>query len=133
MLRNSIRSFSSSISRQSFARIQLLGTVGRIESKETRDGNKFLTYSLAVNKFNPQAEDQKQTDWYNVAVFNDSQVSSMEKIVKKGAQLLVEADVQQRVLIDEDHNQTRVANYKQLKYDVVRFARKEEPEAEEAE
>lgn len=128
MLRTSIRSFSNSASRNAFARIQILGSVGQVQARETRDGAKFLTYSLAVNRFSPTAEDNKQTDWFNISVFNESQVSSMEKFLKPGVQLLVEADVSQRVLEDEK----KVTNYKQNKFDVVKFAKRDvDPEAEE--
>jgi single-stranded DNA-binding protein len=131
MLRTSIRSFSSSLARQSFARVQLLGTVGSVNFRETKDGVKFINYSLAVNKYAPNEEDGKSTDWFNVSVFNEAQVSAFEKFLKPGVQLHVEADARQRVVVDESsENKYTLTSFKQRSFDVVRYAKRTEEEVE---
>lgn len=88
-----IRSFShSAVASKGFARAQLLGTVGNPEFRETSKGDKFITYGLAVDKYNgPDAE--PTTQWYNVAVWDPKQVSILEKFLSKGTRLLVDADI----------------------------------------
>lgn len=131
MLRNSIRSFSNSSLRSSFAKMQLLGTVGNVNFRETRDGVKFINYSLAVNKYAPSEEHKTTTDWFNISVFNERHVDSFEKFLKPGVQLFVECDVRQRVVTDEDSdNKYTLTSLKQTSFDVVRFAKKEKVEEE---
>ncbi|ODV81417.1 nucleic acid-binding protein [Suhomyces tanzawaensis NRRL Y-17324] len=127
MLRQ-IRTLSSSIVRPSFARVQLLGTVGSVNFKETKDGVKFINYSLAVNRYSPNEED-RTTDWFNVSVFNENQVSAFEKFLKPGVQLFVEADARQRVVADEaSESKYTLTSLKQRSFDVVRYAKREETE-----
>ncbi|CUM67444.1 uncharacterized protein PRCAT00005140001 [Priceomyces carsonii] len=126
MLR-SIRSFSSSSLRASFAKMQLLGTVGNVSYRETRDGIKFINYSLAVNKYAPNEETGTTTDWYNISVFNERHVASFEKFLKPGVQLFVECDARQRVVVDENTDSKHtLTSLKQTSFDVVRFAKKDE-------
>lgn len=119
----SIRAFSSSAARQSFARVQLLGTVGSVFFRETKDGQKFINYSLAVNRYSP--DDTNNTDWFNISVFNEKHISTFEKILKPGVQLFVEADAKQRQVQDEQSGQNyNLTSLKQRSYDIVRFAKK---------
>lgn len=134
--RQSIRSFSSSASRSTFAKMQLLGTVGSVNNRETRDGVPFINYSLAVNRFNPQGSIEENnrtvTDWFNISVFNEKHVNSFNSFLKPGVQLYVECDVRQRVVTDEnDENKQTFTSLKQVNYDVVRFAKKTEEVVEE--
>lgn len=124
---STIRSFSSSAMRALFARVQLLGTVGNVYFKELQNGTKFILYSLAVNRYNPQEESNKQTDWYSVAVFDEKQIATFEKVLKPGMQLYVEADAKQRPVTDEQSGANYVfTSLKQRSFDVVRFAKRQE-------
>lgn len=129
----STRTFTSSAVRSEFAKMQLLGVVGNITARETKDGVPFVTYSLAVNRFSPQtAEEGKNTvaDWYNISVFDDKQVSFFQSHLRSGAQLYVEADVKQRALVDESgDNKHIVTTLKQTHFDVVRFPKKLDADA----
>lgn len=105
----------------------LLGTVGKVEPRETKDGSPFFTYSLAVNKYNPSAADNRSTDWFNIAVFNERQVEFCNNHMKPGMKLYVECDVSQRIIEDENgENRHSVTNLRQLNYDVVMFPKREE-------
>ncbi|KAK6454099.1 putative telomere binding protein [Scheffersomyces xylosifermentans] len=131
MLRSSIRSFSSSFVRPSYARIQILGTVGNVNFRETKDGVKFINYSLAVDRYSPADEDGKTTDWFNVSVFDEKQILAFEKFLKPGVQLVVDADARQRVVADESsETKYTLTSLKQRHFDVVRYAKKT-PAAEE--
>lgn len=133
MLKSAVRSFSVSATRNTFARMQLLGTVGSVNFRETKTGTKFINYSLAVNQFDPSSEDKKTTDWFNISVFDEKQIAAFEKFLRPGAQLFVEADVRQRVLVDEEgENKHTLTSLKQVRFDVVRFPKKLE-ESEDTE
>ncbi|EEQ38312.1 putative cytochrome P450-DIT2 [Clavispora lusitaniae] len=135
MLKSAIftRTFSSSASRAAFAKMQLLGTIGNVTARETKDGVPFITYSLAVNRYSPQnAEEGKNTvaDWYNISVFDDKHVTFFQNHMRSGAQLYVEADVKQKALVDESgENKHIVTTLKQTHFDVVRFPKKLESDA----
>lgn len=127
------RTFSSSAIRSQFAKMQLLGTIGNVTARETKDGVPFLTYSLAVNRYAPQAAEEGKTtvaDWYNISVFDDKQVTFFQNHLRSGAQVFVEADVRQRTIVDETgENKLIVTTLRQTSYDVVRFPKKLEETA----
>jgi single-stranded DNA-binding protein len=100
-----------------------LGTVGSVFFRETKDGQKFINYSLAVNRYSP--DETNNTDWFNVSVFNEKHIATFEKILKPGVQLFVEADAKQRQVQDEQSGQNyNLTSLKQRSYDIVRFAKK---------
>lgn len=134
---NAARSLSSSATRNAFARMHLLGSIGSIFEKETRDGTPYLNYSLAVNRYSPlSAQDGKNTvtDWYNISVFDEKHVSFFQTHLNPGAQVYVEADVKQRTVLDESGENKQVfTTLRQTRFDVVRFPRKKEEELEPVE
>ncbi|KAF3988445.1 hypothetical protein FT663_03297 [Candidozyma haemuli var. vulneris] len=117
------RSFSTSAARSHFAKMQLLGNVGSINTRETKDGVPFLTYSLAVNRYNPQAENG-QADWYNLSVFDEKSVNFFQNHLRAGASLFVEADVRQREIVDSNGEGKIVTSLRQTSFHVVRFPKK---------
>lgn len=127
------RAFSTTASRSAFAKMQLLGNIGSITPRETKDGVPFLTYSLAVNRYSPQAAENGNTvaDWYNLSVFDDRQVAFFTNHLRGGAQVYVEASVSQRQIVDENGEGKIVTSLRQTSFDVVRFPKKLEDEASE--
>ncbi|PSK39567.1 hypothetical protein C7M61_001365 [Candidozyma pseudohaemuli] len=127
------RSFSTSATRSAFAKMQLLGNIGSITPRETKDGVPFLTYSLAVNRYNPQAAENGNTvaDWYNLSVFDEKQVAFFNNHLRGGAQVYVEASVSQRQIVDENGEGKIVTSLRQTSFDVVRFPKKLEEEGSE--
>lgn len=133
LTRQSLRSFSSSAARLAFAKMQLLGTVGIVNHRETKDGVPFINYSLAVNRFNPLGSVEEGTrtitDWFNVSVFDERHLHAFNSFLKPGTQLFVECDVRQRVVADEaGENKQVFTSLRQTSFDVVRFAKKTEEE-----
>ncbi|KAK6198747.1 putative telomere binding protein [Scheffersomyces amazonensis] len=131
MLRHTIRSFSSSPARSAFARAQFLGSVGHVNLRETKDGNKFMQYSLAVNK--STRDGQQLTDWYNITVFNEAQVASLEKFLKSGSRLIVDADIRQSTWVDEENVTHHSTNFRQTHFELLSFGRRPESESEAVE
>lgn len=99
--------------------------------RESKDYVPFLTYSLAVNRFIGFSEERtRATDWYNISVFDEKQISFFENHLGSGAVLIVDADVSQKQVADENgENKQIYTTLKQKKFDVVRFPKK--PEAAE--
>lgn len=68
-------------------KIIVTGNVGKdAESKTTREGNSFVTFSLGVSTGTRQAP---QTDWVDVTC-NDRLAQFASEYIKKGSKLLVE-------------------------------------------
>lgn len=132
------RAFSITPARSNFAKMQLIGSVANVQAKETKDGSTFLTYALAVSKFSPlsPADDfgkRNVTEWYNITVFDDKQVSLFQNYMGNGARVYVEADVKQRTVIDENENKLVFTSLTQTKVEVLRFPKKPEADVEEVE
>ncbi|OBA20949.1 putative telomere binding protein [Metschnikowia bicuspidata var. bicuspidata NRRL YB-4993] len=127
------RAFSST-ARKNLAKVQLVGRIGSIHHKETKDNRPFITYSLAVDRFAPneaQEGSSNVTDWYNVTVFDDRQVAFFEAHMQKGAQIYAEADIKQKTVQDEAGEKLVYTTMTQTRYEVLRFPKKKEPETEE--
>lgn len=124
------RTFGSTSARNAFAKMNILGTIGSVIPKETKDGIPFLTYSLAVNRYSPSGVDNRVTDWFNVSVFNERHVGFFNTYIKPGAQIYVECDVRQKQYVDENGETKYMTALRQLDYDVVRFAKRSEEEVE---
>lgn len=68
--------------------IMLEGRLGRdAEIKTTARGNKFVTFSLAVDSFGKDGE--KTTDWFNVSSFQENHTGKFAEYLKKGSGLIV--------------------------------------------
>lgn len=135
MLRSiaSTRSFSST-ARKNLAKIQLVGRIGNIYHKETKDSRPFLNYSLAVDRYAPnEAADGSSTvtDWYNISVFEERQVKFFQTHLGKGAQIYAEADIKQKTVQDEAGEKLVYPTMTQTSYEVLRFPKKKEAEAQE--
>lgn len=125
MLRTSLRFFSASSKRLSFARAQIVGNVGSVNIKLAKDGTKFINYSLAVNKVSSLSS-ENIADWYYINVFNEKQIAIIEKILKPGALILVDAEMKQVVLADENgDNKHTVTNFRQKSFEILKFPRKQ--------
>ncbi|KAF8000744.1 hypothetical protein HF325_004533 [Metschnikowia pulcherrima] len=126
------RAFSSTASNK-FAKIQLLGRIGNITYKETKDNRPFLNYSLAVDRYAPNDAPEGKltvTDWYSLSVFDDKQVAFFQNHLDKGAQIYAEADIKQKTVQDEAGEKLVYTTMYQTRYEVIRFPKKKEPTAE---
>ena len=127
-----VRGFASSSLRAAFAKMSLMGTVGNVATKETREGVPYIRYSLAVNRYSPNASEERVTDWFNISVFNERHLNFFKDYLKPGMQLYVECDVRQRTIADENGENRRSLNsLRQTSYDVIRFAKRPEEQSQE--
>ena len=123
MLRSFARSFSSTVVKRDFARTQLLGTVGNFEFRESENGTKYVTYSLAVNRYNKETQEQV-TNWYRITAFN--QLERLEKSLRVGNVLHVDANLAVRKSEDpETHKVRSELQLIQKNFDVARFGKKD--------
>lgn len=80
MFKVSIRQFSSSSIRNSFARAQILGRIGSdIVETESSNGSKYVRYPVAV-----QTKKDGPVSWFNIISFNENQNGFLTQYVKKG-------------------------------------------------
>lgn len=70
----------------------LVGNVGqKPELKESKNGNKYLQFSVAVNesfKKKDSTEFEQKTTWFNCVVF-DRRAEGLSKILDKGSNVVV--------------------------------------------
>ena len=75
------------------------GRIGKDpEVKYTPKGTMVCNTSLAVDVWTGE----KETNWYNLAIFGESFIERFKKFVKKGAYIVIEGDLVLRKWIDKD-------------------------------
>lgn len=83
-----------------FSMIQ--GNLGRDpEVRQTQNGTKVATYTLACYRANPKDKDKPFTDWYNVVAWGE-QADQVTANLKKGMKVLVTGRFQTRSYTDKD-------------------------------
>lgn len=128
MLRTITRAYST---RNGFARMQLLGNVGSISVRETKAGEPWLSYSLAVNRYS--RDETRPTEWYNITSFDNKHVEFFNNHVRPGTRLLVNADVTQRDVPGEgDEEVKHYTTLRQTDYEILNFGKRPEDGAESA-
>lgn len=82
--------------------VVMSGNVGKDpEIRETTNGTKVATYSLAVYRANPKDKEKPLTDWYNVVAWGE-QAEQVVTNLKKGTKVLVTGRFQTRNYEDKD-------------------------------
>ncbi|CAX44794.1 telomere-binding protein, putative [Candida dubliniensis CD36] len=130
MLRSFTRSFTSTVVKRDFARAQLFGRVGNVDFRESESGTKYVTYSVAVNRYDRESNDNVPT-WYRVVAFDPIQIDRLEKILKVGR--LVHVDAALRVRRHEDpetHKFTSEISLVQTGFDIASYKKRTEGEGE---
>ncbi|CAI5757871.1 unnamed protein product [Candida verbasci] len=123
MLRFS-RNFASSSIKSNFAKAQLVGRVGNFEFKESVNGVPYATYSLAVSK---GPKDQQTTNWFKLSVFDKNQLERLEKTLRVGNLLYVEANLQNQKFEDPETQKTSIrTNFVQRNFEVISWGKKQE-------
>ncbi|GMM34024.1 Rim1 protein [Saccharomycopsis crataegensis] len=100
----------------SFARLSVMGRVGgEPEAQETDAGKVFVKYSIATNptKDGPPS-------WFNISVFEPKQVEFCGNYLKKGALVLVEANVINKSYEKPDGTTAYATNYYQQRIDIIK-------------
>lgn len=89
LTKSSVRCFSASPIGRDMSKMSLIGTIGsELTQQETSQGKKYVKYAMAVNS----KQKSGSTSWFNIAVFNESQINYMTQYLGKGAKIYVEAD-----------------------------------------
>lgn len=128
MLKSFTRSFSSTVIRRDFARAQLLGTVGSFDFRESNSGSKYVTYSLAVDRYNKETQEQV-TSWYRIVAFN--QLERLEKVLRVGNVMHVDASLKVNKREDpETHKVHTEVQLIQQNFNVTHFGKKPEETSE---
>jgi len=74
-----------------FAKAQVQGRVGQVETKDLEDGKKLGRFSVATEESYKKGDGyEKITTWVNVVTFNPATVDYIERNVTKGREVHVE-------------------------------------------
>lgn len=74
-------------------RVQLIGNLGHDpETRLTKDGRTFVTFSMATNSSwkDENGSWQTQTDWHKITVFREALTASIRAALKKGDRVFIE-------------------------------------------
>ena len=130
MLRSFTRSFTSTAVKRDFAKAQLFGRVGNVDFRESESGTKYVTYSVAVNRYDRESNGNIPT-WYRVVAFDPVQIERLEKLLKVGSLVHVDAALRQRRHEDpETHKVTSDISLIQTGFDIASYRKNTEGEGE---
>lgn len=94
-----------------FSMIQ--GNLGKDpEVRQTQNGTKVATYTLACYRANPKDKDKPFTDWYNVVAWGE-QADQVTANLKKGIKVLVTGRFNTRSYDDKDGKKVYVTELMQ--------------------
>ncbi|RCK60508.1 Single-stranded DNA-binding protein RIM1, mitochondrial [Candida viswanathii] len=128
MLRSFTRSFSATAARSDYARAQILGTVGRVDFRESPSGTRYVRYSIAVNRYNKEKE-QDVAYWHSVMAFHG--LERLEKALRPGALVHVDASINESEYTDSNGEKQYSTLLVQERLDILRFPKKQAEEASE--
>lgn len=76
------------------AKVIIMGNVGRDpEIRTTSNGDSYARFSLATNKV---VKGEKQTQWWDVTVFDSKKAEVVQAYVSRGSKLYIEGELQTR-------------------------------------
>lgn len=123
MLRQSVRSFSTTF-KPKFAKMTLIGTIGTdLQKQTTSTGKEYLKYAIAVNH---KSKNVESVSWFNIACFNPNQVDFMEKNLAKGSKIYLEAEVKNTSYTKEDGSKSFNLMLFQNNFEVIKYPKKPE-------
>lgn len=84
----------------SLNKVQLIGHLGKDpESRSFQNGGKVVTFSVATSDRwtdKQSGEKREQTQWHNVAIFNDALTEVATRFLKKGSYVYLEGQLETR-------------------------------------
>ena len=89
----------------------ILGNIGmEPEIRSMPNGNRVCSFSVATSDFwkDKEGNRQSKTEWHRVVVFNENLISIVEKFVKKGSRVYIEAPIRTRKYTDQSGNSRSV-------------------------
>lgn len=105
---------------------RLLGNVGKVEDKNDRNGNRFITLSIAVDKGYKDKESGEwveKTEWFRVIKFGGLPENLVKKL--KGAKVQIRGELTVQPGKEDEYPQIQI---KVLDVDVLSFAKKKDGE-----
>jgi single stranded DNA-binding protein len=82
----------------SLNKVQLIGHLGKDpESRSFQNGGKVVTFSVATSDRwtdKQSGERREQTQWHNVAIFNDALAEVATRFLKKGSYVYLEGQLE---------------------------------------
>ncbi|RLV94742.1 Single-stranded DNA-binding protein RIM1 mitochondrial [Spathaspora sp. JA1] len=124
MLRSFTRSLSASAPRLTFARATIVGNVGKFDFHETEKGVKYVRYALAVDKYAGKDNEAKEANWFNITAFDEKQRLRLEKTLRIGNTMFVEAHIQPTKYVAEDGKTIHGTSFIHRSFEVIRFGKK---------
>ncbi len=86
-------------------KVILVGNVGKDpEIRSFQSGGRVAKFSIATSenwKDKSTGERKEKTEWHNIVIYNDRLIEVVERYVKKGAKLYVEAQLETRKYTDQ--------------------------------
>ena len=83
----------------SLNKVILIGNVGSVDLKATKDAKEWSTISLATSeswKDKKSGERKEKTEWHRIVVWNEGLVNVIKNYVNKGSKLYIEGHLQTR-------------------------------------
>lgn len=123
MLKSFTRSFSATASRANFARAQLLGRVGSVDVRVSAQGREYITYNLAVSRYNSR-EQENTTTWYRIAAFDENQINKLKQVLRVGNLMHVDCSLSTSTRELPEGKTIHELNLVHRNFDVVLFGKK---------
>ncbi|CAR28239.1 hypothetical protein ZYGR_0N07320 [Zygosaccharomyces rouxii] len=118
------RGFHATSRKLDLSKMTIVGRVGSEFTEYTsQNNNRYLKYSVAS-----QPRREGQTNWFNVTVFNDTQISFLTQYVRKGALVYVEADASNYTFEREDGSRGTILNLVQKDFNLLKNGKTESTE-----
>lgn len=118
------RGFHATSRKLDLSKMTIVGRIGsELTEYTSQNNNRYLKYSIAS-----QPRKDGQTNWFNLTVFNDSQINFLTQYVRKGALVYVEADASNYTFEREDGSRGTVLNLVQRDIDLLKNGRTESTE-----
>lgn len=82
------------------AKVMLIGNVGRDpEIRQTNNGDSYARFSLATNKV---VKGEKQTQWWDVTIFDSKKAEIVQSYVTRGSRIYIEGELGTREYQSKD-------------------------------
>lgn len=115
-------------------KLSIIGNVGAdSEIRTAKNGNKFLTFSLAYTKFIPSKdkEGKNETIWFECIIWGDKRAESLQKIIKKSQKLYVAGEPLARGYISERNGKSEVVATISINVEEIVFCGKKNESSQE--
>ena len=91
-------------------KIFLIGNLGKDPKVHKTEEKQVAFLSVATNEnWIKNGEKQQHTDWHDVVIFREQDISFVSKYLKKGDQVLIEGKLKHRLVANEDGTNTKVS------------------------